>query len=157
MSCGNANTSRQTHSGRSLGICPAAHGCCRHSPTWHCRQICHKRVQLLLQSAVGRSSAGSRQPLTWNVGWWIGHEVHLCIPCAERLDGAAEHDDLPCDSWLHRDIIKAAGSCPAVLHIVEAQIEADCLRQKRQQRPLLQLVVQNRRVALAPAPPPFSL
>lgn len=82
--------------------------------------------------------------------------AHLCVPGAEGLDGTAQHDDLARDGGVHHDFIKTAGGRPAVLDIVEAQVEAHRLRQQRQQRPLLQLVVQDRCVALAPVTHPTS-
>ncbi len=80
----------------------------------------------------------------------IAGKAYLGVPGAEGLDGAAQDDDLPRDSWVHHDVIKAASRRPSVLHIVEAQVQADCARQKRQQSPLLQLVVQDGGVALSP-------
>ena len=76
---------------------------------------------------------------------------HLGVPGAQRLDGAAEHDDLAHHRRLRHHLREAAGGRPAVLHIVEAQVEADGLGQQRQQRALLQLVVQDRGVTLSSA------
>ena len=76
--------------------------------------------------------------------------AHLCIPGTEGLDGTAQHDDLTRNSGIWHDIIESTGGRPSVLHVVQAQVQAHRLRQKRQQRPLLQLVVKDGRVALSP-------
>ena len=77
--------------------------------------------------------------------------AHLAVPAAQGLDGAAEHDDLARAVALGGRTVKAAGRCPAVLDVVQPQVQADGLGQQRQQRPLLQLVVQDGCVARAPA------
>lgn len=77
--------------------------------------------------------------------------LYLSIPCAEGFDGTAEHDDLSGKVSLWRWSREAAGSSPPLLHIVQAHVEADGLRQQWQQSPLLQLIVYDGRVTSTPA------
>ena len=72
---------------------------------------------------------------------------HLAVPAAQGLDGAAEHNDVARGIALGGRAVKAAGGCPALLDVVQAQVQADGLGQQGQQGPLLQLVVQDGRVA----------
>ena len=92
----------------------------------------------------GLCGAGMRQGAPISV-------PHLTVPAAQGLNGAAEHDDLARGIALGGRAIKAAGGRPALLDVVQAQIQADGLGQQGQQRPLLQLVVQDGCVACSPA------
>ena len=83
---------------------------------------------------------------------WKGRgTAYLGIPGAEWLDGTAQHDDFSGQIALWGWAREAAGSCPPLLHVVQAHVEADRLRQKWQQSSLLQLVVYDGRVASTPA------
>lgn len=75
----------------------------------------------------------------------------LGVPRAQRFDGTDLNHDTLRVLWALglRGGREAAGGRPAVLHCVQAQVERDGARQERQQRPLLQLVVQDGGVAAA--------
>jgi hypothetical protein len=94
------------------------------------------------------------QPTTQPTSHMTGEEgIHLTVPGAERLDGTAQHHHLPRGVGVHPLPVEPRRRRPAVLDVVQPYVQAVRLRQKRQQRPLLQLVRQDGRVALSPARP----
>ncbi len=79
-------------------------------------------------------------------------DSYLSIPGTERLDGATEHDDLPSGGRVDDEaVVKARGSRPSVLDVRQAHIEGDCLGKEGHEGSLLQLVLQDVCIALAPA------
>ena len=112
--------------------------------------LVHGRVHACVRLSEDEKACGSEIYISLSLSLSLSLP-HLSIPRAEGFDGAAQHDDLLRGLGVYGGPCEAGGSCPPVLHIAQAQVQADGACQQGQQRILLQLVGQDGCVACSPA------